>query len=416
MFIKTGQSKGIGIELTADAPFDVFDSPDNFNGVMVGQSGSGKSFLIGQLTVSYLSKGYDVVTFDSGYSHEKLAKMSGGKHIEFSLDSPVSVNPFALCREDEDIDDLRGFIYGIIERCYAVLPEKTEEEYKKERYILCSIDNALHTLRDTNRLSMHNLIDILIYSNDPVIVDAGLKLKDFNDKYGEFFSSVPEVNFDGHYTVIETSKLDDIPILRDVVISSLLMLLSKKIRGKGETRTVCFMDEYDKYCNSALAWRYIEDDYRRFRSLNASIITSIQDFNDIYNSNTDSLTRHGRVLLNNSSWRIFLKQTESSINALKLSQLISFSDMDYQALRSVSNHKPHYSEVVVYSPFKENKSDNYFNSDIMTIKPANKFMYHVLSSSASDNAEIKKHLPDGLDIKNATAMDIASAIFKIINK
>jgi hypothetical protein len=44
-----------------------------------------------------------------------------------------------------------------------------------------------------------------------------------------------------------------------------------------------------------------------------------------------------------------------------------------------------YSEAVVYSPFRD-KNNNVFPSDIKTIKikPANEFIYYVLSSSASD--------------------------------
>ena len=83
-------------------------------------------------------------------------------------------------------------------------------------------------------------------------------------------------------------------------------------------------------------------------------------------------------------------------------------------LSSISDE---YFEAVIYSPFKNDEP--IFPSDIKIcskISTNNKFMYYALSSSVSDNSEINKHLPDRVKVKNAAAIDIVSAINKVINQ
>lgn len=408
MFTKNG----IGIELKADSIFDVFDSPRDYNALVIGQSGSGKSFLMGLLSVDYFKKGYDVIIFDSGYSHAKLAKILG-RHIDFTLDNPISVNPFALIKNksdlDEKLDSLKHFILGI-----ANIDRDNKRYLLYSIYIEQSIIDLWNIHKD--KLELSHFVDK--FKNNDNFIDIFNVIKTFNEKYGDFFKSESEIDFNNAYTIIETSNLDNTPILRDAVISALYIYIFNKISVKDSKKTVCFMDEYQKYLNSYFMLTAIEPAFRRFRSHNASIIVSIQGFNDIF-INNDKINRHGLTLLNNSAWKIFLKQFDESWsyinNYFKRSADLNRISMYSSILSSIPGE---YFEAVIYSPFIKD-DEPVFPSDIKIcskISANNKFIYYALSSSVSDNAEINKYLPDRVNLKNAAAIDIVSAINEVINQ
>ena len=391
--------------------FDVFDSPSNFNALLLGQSGSGKSFLMGLLSSNYFKKGYDVILFDSGYSHVKLGKILG-RHIDFTLDKPISVNPFALiknkCDLDEHLDGLRHFICGIA---------NINIDSEKYRYYAVHIEQSIIELWNVykDKLELSHFANKFKTSDD--LIELGKAIEIFDIKYGDFFKSESKIDFNG-YTVIETSNLDDSPLLRDAVISALYIHIFNKISDKNSKRTVCFMDEYQKYLNSYFMLTAIEPAFRRFRSHNASIIVSIQGFNDIF-INNDKINRHGLTLLNNSAWKIFLKQSDESWsyinNYFKRSADLNRISMYSSILSSIPGE---YFEAVIYSPFIKD-DEPVFPSDIKIcskISANNKFIYYALSSSVSDNAEINKYLPDRVNLKNAAAIDIVSAINEVINQ
>jgi conjugal transfer ATP-binding protein TraC len=407
--------------------FDVFDSPSNFNALLLGQSGSGKSFLMGLLSSNYFKKGYDVILFDSGYSHVKLGKILG-RHIDFTLDKPISVNPFALiknkCDLDEHLDGLRHFICGIA---------NINIDSEKYRYYAVHIEQSIIELWNVykDKLELSHFANKFKTSDD--LIELGKAIEIFDIKYGDFFKSESKIDFNG-YTVIETSNLDDSPLLRDAVISALYIHIFNKISDKNSKRTVCFMDEYQKYLNSDFILSAIEPVFCRFRAHNASVIVSIQSFNDIFLNNNGinrgnisiqglddvflsngKISRQGRVLLNNSAYKIFLRQSDESWNYINNFYGQS-ADLNRIGMYSSVLHSEYekYSEAVVYYPFKDDHP--VFPSDIkiLKIKPETKFEYYLLSSLMSDNVKINKYLPEVTNIKNAAGTDIANAINEVV--
>ena len=363
---------------------------------------------MGLLSSNYFKKGYDIILFDSGYSHVKLAKILG-RHIDFTLDKPISVNLFALIKNKYDLDEylnsLRHFICGI-----ANIDTDNEKYIYYAAHIEQSIIELWNIYKD--KLELSHFIDK--FKDNDNFIDVSNAIKAFNEKYGEFFKSEPEIDFNNAYTVIETSNLDNTPLLRDAVIFALYIHIFNKISKRDSKKTVCFMDEYQKYFYSNFMLTAIEKAYREFRRYNASIIVSVQGFNGIF-INNDKISRHGRMLFNNSAWKIFLRQSDESWsyinNYYKQSADLNRIGMYSSVLSFIPGE---YSEAVVYSPFRDDNP--VFPSLIETIKiePETKSMYYLLSSSVSDNAEINKYLPEGISIKNTAGADIVNAINEVV--
>ena len=71
-----------------------FQSETNYNVVIVGQSGSGKSVVMQEMMFGLIEAGGSAVVIDDGYSFRNSCEILGGTHIDFS-DPQLQLNPFA---------------------------------------------------------------------------------------------------------------------------------------------------------------------------------------------------------------------------------------------------------------------------------------------------------------------------------
>ena len=97
--------------------FDPF-SPrlTNFNQVVSGGSGSGKSFLSNLLIAQAMKEDPKIFILDIGGSYRKMCEILGGQYIDLGADAKISVNPFDLSNSsDEAIDQKIKFMVSLVE-------------------------------------------------------------------------------------------------------------------------------------------------------------------------------------------------------------------------------------------------------------------------------------------------------------
>ena len=77
--------------------FNSFDSSlPNYNALVTGSSGAGKSFLNNCILLQELAKGIRVFIIDIGGSYRKLTQAVGGQYFEINLNDQVKLNPFHI--------------------------------------------------------------------------------------------------------------------------------------------------------------------------------------------------------------------------------------------------------------------------------------------------------------------------------
>jgi conjugation system TraG family ATPase len=69
---------------------------DNRNFVVIGPSGSGKSFAMNNAIYYLLSQGTHITIVDVGNSYGRLGEILGAKHIMHTNENPISLNPFYM--------------------------------------------------------------------------------------------------------------------------------------------------------------------------------------------------------------------------------------------------------------------------------------------------------------------------------
>lgn len=88
----------------------------NSNFFCLGPSGSGKSFHMNSVVRQLYEQNTDVIMVDTGHSYEGLCTYLGGKYITYREDSPISMNPFKITKEEfnvEKINFLKSLIFVI---------------------------------------------------------------------------------------------------------------------------------------------------------------------------------------------------------------------------------------------------------------------------------------------------------------
>ena len=88
----------------------------NSNFFCLGPSGSGKSFHMNSVVRQLYEQDTDIVMIDTGHSYEGLCTYLGGTYVTYREEAPISMNPFAISKEElniEKINFLKSLIFVI---------------------------------------------------------------------------------------------------------------------------------------------------------------------------------------------------------------------------------------------------------------------------------------------------------------
>jgi conjugal transfer ATP-binding protein TraC len=344
LFGRRGQAMGV----------DIFANPSgNFNGCVVGTSGSGKSFFLNELTQRTLATGGRVWIIDVGRSYEKLCKMLGGQYIEFTQDSNICMNPFSMVTDiDEDMQLLKPLIAQMIS------PSGPLEDYE-----LAQIDINIRQLWEEhgNKTSITLLAERLkkaCYQGgskeafndqpvdesacDPRIRDLGVQLFQFTEDgaYGRYFSGEANIEFTSDLVVLELEELNAMKDLQQVVMFLLMYKITQEMYlGERSQRKLVIIDEAWALMSGGSSGSFIEAGYRRARKYGAAFFTGTQKVDDYQQSAT------ARAAWDNADWLFLLRQKPGSLDAASASDLLAVDDYTKTLIKSVTTRDNAYSEV-----------------------------------------------------------------------
>jgi conjugal transfer ATP-binding protein TraC len=333
---------------------DLFETQESKNGYIVATSGAGKSVWLQNLSFySYLAN-TRVYIIDIGGSYEKLCKTLNGEYIEIDHDNPISFNPFSKIQSLDDLNKSMPFFQDFIYMLGA--SKNLGESQKDEKYIKSHIVDAIRRLYSEygNKMELTHIKDFFDKQDDDRQKQFARHLHDYSrgGVHGKFFEGVATVNLDNPFAVLEVGKVEEQADIRDAIIFVMIFHISQKVYVQNDnTKTQVIIDEAHKFLGKNPRMDdFVDQAYRRFRKHNASILMATQGFDDIYNRLSGGLSRAGQTIINNSPWKIFLKQTETSINLLIESKVFNFSPVEEDIMRSIHTQKGEYSEFLLINP------------------------------------------------------------------
>jgi conjugal transfer ATP-binding protein TraC len=335
--------------------FDLFSNDSGgYNAFVIGMTGSGKSVFLQYLALNYLMEDANIWIIDIGRSYERLAHVFDGDFIAFDLKNPMCLNPFSAIENIQMLEEYLEYLINLLLMMGSpremVLAEQLEKLLRS--YLERAIMKAYQKYgKETNIDSIiEMLIELNQSDNDSRITDFIRTMHPYSSKgyYGKVFNGKSELRFDKKLTVLENDTLEDMPDLRDPVLMVLTFHISKNIylshTGK---KHIVIMDEAHKFLGNPHIDLFIEQAYRRFRKHGASMILGSQGFEDFYGG--EQVSRAGRVIVQNSFWKFFLMQTETSRQAIYNSKFFAFNDYTKMLMDSVQSQPGEYSEIMILS-------------------------------------------------------------------
>jgi conjugal transfer ATP-binding protein TraC len=402
---------------------DMYLSDYAKNGFIVAQSGSGKSVLANYIAFNQYSRGYKTFIVDIGESYKNLCEHLQGQYISIDPSRPISFNPLydlqniyqkylrtgdstALDEVKDQLDYLSNFTYMIGSNLNAL---KAQEE---EKFIKGTLQEVIENLLDktTSEEECTKILEIddiqkYIFENyqDIRLTDFAVHLKPWckGGIYYQFVAGKKEVDFNNQLVVLDLSSVEKRADIRDALIYLMVNNIASYVYNNSGVPVQVIVDEVHNFLGKNPHMdSFFDQSYRRFRKHYASIIVITQSFEDIYNVKTGGLSLAGQAIMANSPWKFFLNQNDTAVNAMRQSELFSFSELDWQLLKSTKSIKGYFSEIFLINPHDE--------KSVLRLV-IDRYFYYLTTSDPNDKARIK-------DIMKYHKCDLSEAINNIITE
>lgn len=314
-------------------PFNPFSrNLMNYNGVIVGSSGSGKSNTVLKIATE-MAKQDDVQCFfiepkpQQSASYHHPVQMAGGTIFEFHPDGKYVLNPFDLPEgEVEPSGAKMGYLKALI-RC-MVGPAVAEKEALEDAIIEQTIQNIYRAAKTHNRIPTLTLLSTAMRNLDSIGKTPILgKEKEIADqlvaklnpwtagagRLGHIFDGETNINLDSELVFFNISGLGASKGLAEVGTLVLFDIIANQA-SRSRKRTMVFLDEVWKLLKIPAAANQTEEFYRLGRSRNMSIWAISQSI-------ADFLSDAGKSILNNVTIRLVLPCNEQKDQVLKALEL-----------------------------------------------------------------------------------------------
>ncbi|MDE2491539.1 MAG: ATP-binding protein [Elusimicrobia bacterium] len=269
-------------ELVALDPFDP-ELPAK-HGLVIGTTGSGKSFATNFILSAFLASSKDthVVTIDVGGSYRKLCRAYGGEYLEVELSERFGFNPFPPKSEiapggEFDGDAIAylsllisrmclkpGEVVGTVEK--AFLESAIKAAYKdREEATLSDVRRELARLSAARPRAKH-------FADALELWTSGM--------YGKLFDRKGRLNVDNRLVVFDLQNLENHSDLQAVYFFVIRSVIWGKLRNLS-LRKIVAVDEGWKFFDDQVGSDLIQGLYRTARKFNGAVFSvsqSPQDF------------------------------------------------------------------------------------------------------------------------------------------
>jgi type IV secretion system protein VirB4 len=239
--------------------------------LVLGATGSGKSFLLNFL-VTHAQK-YEPLTviLDLGRSYRKLATLLGGRYLEVGLrQRDVTINPFALQPTPEHLHFLHAFVRVLLEG---------EDGYRlsdlEDREVYEAVEN-LYMLDDRQRrlFTVANLLPRALAARLHKWVEGG--------RYASLFDNLEDTLTVERLQVFDFEAMRAYPVLLEPLLFYVLHRVVARIQDPAEAASlkICVMDEAWRFIQHPTLRTYVQEGLKTWRKHNAAMILATQTVED----------------------------------------------------------------------------------------------------------------------------------------
>jgi len=382
---------------------DLFDSRvAGWNGVVAGKTGTGKSAFICQLLMQILRPTVRAVIIDKGQndppgSYLTLTRALGGAELRFDVGGGTSINPFDITPgqlryflgEETSPDDTQHaaqkhtFLVTLIDRLVsprggagltldelALVGEAISQTYRRQhlRGEPVFLHDLVATLRNPGDVGSQALSQEQQRTLDAVATRLWQWCE--RGRYAQLLDRPTNVSLDAPVTYIDIGPITGQADLMPVVVLLLQDLTYRQaLRDVGRARLVVIQDELWSVLSDPVAAKFLDDMYRRFRTVGAAVLSVSQDMQDFQ-------SQEARAILGNATWWFLFPvvDPESTIAIAKL------NPNQARLLRRLTNRPGEHAEVLAVAHLGDHTE-----SGVLVAKPTS-LEFWISASNADERA------------------------------
>lgn len=298
-----------------------FHEGDIAHTLLVGPTGSGKSFLVNFLLVhgqKYLP--YTVI-LDLGGSYRTLVELLGGSSIQIRPDAiPFSINPFVLPKTPENLEFLYNFFRVLAESGdYRLTDGQARELYK-------AIE-AIYVLKPEQRrlLTLANTV--------PREVSVHLRRWTTGEQYGGWFDNVEDTVSFARTQYIDFEGMERLGVVLEALLFYLLHRANDIIYDPSLATTfkLFVIDELWRFTKHPVTRAYLVEGLKTWRKKNAGLILSTQSVQDLAGEETL------RPVIESCPTRIVL--SNPSLDKAVYSSLLGLTGTEQERVRQLTSKR-----------------------------------------------------------------------------
>tara|TARA_B110001454_G_scaffold174174_1_gene165622 strand:- start:10674 stop:13088 length:2415 start_codon:yes stop_codon:yes gene_type:complete len=348
----------------------------NWNGLVFGGSGSGKSFSVAQLMLQFYGQEPNpkIIWIDNGASSQRLLEVLGGEFIDLTLESGISINLFDL--EEGELVPTPSRIKMMLGVLELILKDDDKKGLPKREKALLeeSIFRMYQSVKDRVPV-LTDLKTILTEHVEPEMRKYAQILFSWtgDTAYGRMLDRQSNVKLKSDLITIEIKGLDNHRELKDIFLLLFTSYIKTEAARDLQTPYLLIIDEAQRLFKTESGRDFAIDCFRTFRKYNAGIYCISQNYRDFL-SDKDL----AESLMPNTTNVFILRQRKIDWNDFKSS--FDFNDSQVEAIKSLEIVKGKYSEF--YLMQDENQA-------ILRLVPE-PLSYWICTSDGNEKAKIKE--------------------------
>lgn len=313
----------------------------NYNILVAGEAGSGKTVMVQHLTESQLSLGTKVYTIDTGSNYLASGELKGAAVIDIHKESDLCINPFTKI---ENFSEEAPALIPILGK--MAKPREGLDDYEN-----AIMFDALQSVWTSNGRDM-DIDDIVEYlygqsGNDAEIQHrlARLLSQFTSDKpMGRWFNGRNNFNSAADWTIIELSGFGENHHLRDVTLMMFTSVIKQEmfLSRDGRKRMVVVGEAGDHLDNRSMA-EFISKLTAKNRKEDGIAVIEMQSLQQLHQTN------YGAVIQGNCYTKILMHQTADALDKADREGWYTPEPFIANMLRSVHTAKGQYSEACIIS-------------------------------------------------------------------
>lgn len=335
----------------------------NFNTLVTGSSGSGKSFLNNLILLQYAARKPSIFIIDIGGSYRKLCEFLGGQYMEISPGTvaTTTINPFETVpgASAQKIKFLMALLQTMLSDEDSPRLTRLQKSYLEEKL------TAMYAEKEHPLLS--DYANLIGRSTDPFLQSAAKVLLPWigQSPYGQFVDRYTTLKLDNPFVVFDLKGLSHYPDLQRAMILIITDFIMARVQ-EGSGNKMILMDECWELLKSQESQSFMEYCVRTLRKSGSGISFITQGIEEIVKSPI------GAAIIANTATKFILSQ-RGDLDRVK--NVLKLNDVEIGIVSGLRQSKGNYSQA--FAIFDNDRT-------VLTIAPTPK-EYWLATSNANDS-------------------------------